>query len=48
VTQKDEKVFPLVKMPSAFSVEAYPSTNMSYLISQSLLYGSDLSLSSTI
>jgi len=48
VTQKDEKVFPFVKMPSAFSVEAYPSTNMSYLISQSLLYGSELSLSSDI
>jgi predicted secreted hydrolase len=48
VTQKDEKVFPLVRMPSAFSVEAYPSTNMSYLVSQSLLYGSEMSLSSTI
>ena len=48
ITQKDEKVFPFVKMPSAFTMEANPSTNMSYLISQSLLYGSELSLSSDI
>jgi predicted secreted hydrolase len=48
VTQKDEKVFPFVKMPSAFTVEAFPSVNMSYLISQSLLYGSDLNLDSSM
>ncbi len=48
VTQKDEKVFPFVNMPSAFTVEAYPSVNMSYLISQSLLYGSELGVSSEI
>lgn len=48
VTQEDEKVFPLVKMPSGFSLEAYPNINMSYLISQSMLYGSELSLSSDI
>jgi len=45
VTARDERVFPLVKMPSAFSLEASPSLNPSYLVSQSLLFGSKLSLS---
>jgi len=44
VTRQDEKVFPFVKMPNAFLMEAYPSNNLSYLVSQSMLYGSDLSL----
>jgi len=48
ITQKDEKVFPFVKMPSAFSLEAYPSVNTSYVISQSLLYVSEMSLTSDI
>lgn len=34
ITQENQKVFPLVKMPSGFSLEAYPSINTSYLISQ--------------
>lgn len=38
ITQKDENVFPLVKLPSAFSLTADPSLNPLYLISQSLLY----------
>jgi hypothetical protein len=38
ITQKDENVFPLVKLPSAFSLTADPSINPLYLISQSLLY----------
>jgi len=45
VTKRDEKVFPLVKMPSAFDVSASPSLNPSYLVSQSLLFGTQLSLS---
>lgn len=39
ITQKDEKIFPLVKLPSAFSLAADPSINPLYVISQSLLYG---------
>jgi hypothetical protein len=45
ITQRDERVFPLVKMPSGFSLEASPSLNPLYLVSQSLLLGSHLSLS---
>ncbi len=44
VTTQDEKVFPLVKMPSAFDLDASPSLNPTYLVSQSLLLGTDLSL----
>jgi hypothetical protein len=44
VTVQDEKVFPLVKMPSSFSLDASPSLNPSFLVSQSLLLGSHLSL----
>jgi predicted secreted hydrolase len=45
ITQKDEKVFPLIKMPSAFTLDASPSINPLYVISQSLLYGSQIQLS---
>jgi predicted secreted hydrolase len=48
VTQQDEKVFPFVRMPAAFSLEANPSVNMSYLLSQSMLFGAELSLTSGI
>jgi predicted secreted hydrolase len=44
ITQKDEKVFPLVKLPSAFSLKADPSVNPLFMISQSLLYGTKTSL----
>lgn len=44
VTSQDEKVFPLVKMPSGYNLEASPSLNPSYLVSQSLLLGSHVSL----
>ena len=44
VTSQDDKLFPLVKMPSAFDLSATPSMNPSYLVSQSLLYGTSLSL----
>jgi predicted secreted hydrolase len=48
ITEKDEKVFPLVKLPSAFSIKADPSLNPLYVISQSLLYGTKTSLSADI
>jgi predicted secreted hydrolase len=38
ITQKDEQVFPLVKLPSAFSLKGDTSLNPLYVISQSLLY----------
>jgi hypothetical protein len=44
ITQKDEKVFPLVKLPAAFSVKADPSVNPLYVISQALLYGTKTTL----
>jgi hypothetical protein len=44
ITAKDEKVFPLVKLPSAFSLEADPSLNPLYLVSQSLLFGTKTKL----
>jgi predicted secreted hydrolase len=44
ITKKDEKVFPLVKLPSAFSIKADPSINPLYVISQSLLYGTKTTL----
>jgi len=48
ITQRDEKVFPLVKLPSAFSLKADPSVNPLYVVSQSLLYGTKTSLSGDI
>jgi predicted secreted hydrolase len=48
ITQKDEKVFPLVRLPTAFSLEADPSINPLYLVSQSLLYGTKLKLTGDI
>ncbi|DAC73119.1 MAG TPA: hypothetical protein DSN98_01560 [Thermoplasmata archaeon] len=48
ITAKDEKVFPLVKLPAAFSLKADPSINPLYVISQSLLYGTKTSLSGDI
>jgi hypothetical protein len=48
ITQKDEKVFPLVKMPSGFSLTATPSLDPMYVISQSSLVGSEISLSNDI
>jgi len=44
ITQKDENVFPLVKLPTAFSVTADPSINPLYIISQSLLYETKIAL----
>lgn len=45
ITQYDEKVFPLVRLPSAFSLKADPSVNPLFMISQSLLYGTKTSVS---
>ena len=44
ITKKDEKVFPLVKLPPAFSIKADPSIDPLYVISQALLYGTTLTL----
>jgi predicted secreted hydrolase len=48
ITQKDEKVFPLVKLPAAFSLKADTSINPLYVVSQSLLYGTKATLSADI
>jgi predicted secreted hydrolase len=48
ITAKDEKIFPLVKLPARFSLEADPSVNPLYLVSQSLLYGMKLKLQGDI
>ncbi|MFH1100754.1 MAG: hypothetical protein V1726_01795 [Methanobacteriota archaeon] len=44
ITNEDTRIFPFVKMPSGFSLDAQPSLNPLYLISQSLLFGSHLQL----
>ncbi len=41
ITRQDEQIFPFVKMPVDFSMTAKPSGNPLYLISQSLLYGTN-------
>lgn len=48
ITEKDEKVFPLVKLPSAFSLNADPSLNPLHAISQSLLYGTKTRLTADL
>jgi predicted secreted hydrolase len=42
ITAKDEKVFPLVKLPASFSLESDPSIDPLFLVSQSLLYGTKI------
>jgi predicted secreted hydrolase len=39
ITAKDEKIFPLVKLPASFNLKADPSINPLYVVSQSLLFG---------
>ena len=48
ITRHDQKIFPFVRMPSAFDLTGRPSINPEYLISQSLLYGSNLLLEAEI
>lgn len=48
ITQRDEHVFPLIKLPSLFSIKADPSINPLYVISQSLLYGTKTTLSAEL
>ncbi len=48
ITRYDEKIFPLVKMPADFSIIAKPSLNPLYVVSQSLLFGSNLKLTMDI
>ena len=48
ITKRDEKVFPLVRLPSAFNLKADPSINPLYMISQSLLYGTKTAVNGDI
>jgi predicted secreted hydrolase len=41
ITREDNKLFPFVRMPADFSISATPSLNPVYIISQSLLYGTN-------
>jgi predicted secreted hydrolase len=44
ITRTDNQIFPFVKMPIDFDVIAQPSINPIYLVSQSLLYGTNTEL----
>ncbi len=44
ITREDDKIFPFVKMPAEFDIEAQPSLNIAYAVSQSLLYGANINL----
>ena len=48
ITRADTNIFPFVKMPSAFAMEAKPSINPIYAISQSFLYGTNMKLTTDI
>jgi predicted secreted hydrolase len=48
ITRRDQKIFPFVRMPTAFSITGRPSIKPEYLISQSLLYGSNTLLEAEI
>lgn len=44
ITRQDEQIFPFVKMPTDFRINAKPSINPIYVVSQSLLLGSSMNL----
>jgi len=44
ISRSDNKIFPFVKMPAEFEIEARPSLNPAYAVSQSLLYGANIEL----
>jgi predicted secreted hydrolase len=48
ITREDNKIFPFVRMPADFSISAQPSLNPIYVISQSLLYGTNTKLEGDI
>jgi hypothetical protein len=48
ITQQDDRIFPFVRMPDKFSLNAKPSINPLYVVSQSLLYGTKTELDVTI
>lgn len=48
ITREDNKIFPFVRMPADFSISAIPSLNPFYVISQSLLYGTNTKLDMNI
>lgn len=47
-TKTDQRIFPFVKMPAAYSTDASPSFNSQYFVSQSMLYGSNLQVSADV
>lgn len=48
ITRADNQIFPFVKMPVDFNIIAKPSLNPMYLISQSLLFGTNTLLDADI
>jgi len=48
ITREDAKIFPFVKMPIDFDIKAKPSLKTIHVVSQSLLYGTNLKLDAEI
>jgi len=48
ITREDSKIFPFVRMPADFAIHATPSLNPTYVISQSLLYGTNTKFEANI
>ena len=48
ITKEDDKIFPFVKLPTDFTIDARPSINPLYAISQSFLYGTNIKLDLTV
>ncbi|OYT57278.1 hypothetical protein B6U70_02550 [Euryarchaeota archaeon ex4484_162] len=48
ITREDKKIFPFVKMPSEFDLYAKPSLHPIYIISQSLLFGTNIKVDAII
>jgi predicted secreted hydrolase len=48
ITREDAKIFPFVKMPVDFDISAKPSLNTFHVVSQSLLYGTNIKLEAEI
>ena len=48
ISKQDQRIFPFVRMPSEFRVTGRPSIKPEYLVSQSLLYGTNTLLDAEI
>jgi len=48
ITKEDDQIFPFVKMPLDFDLDAKPSIDPIYIISQSFLYGTNMKLDTSI